>query len=105
MLAMETLPMPLDALGDKPGGLAEFRIDSPREMGAVLRQLCDGSVQVYLNAKGGSVVGATLWSLDAERGTLSFNVEAHDPALNAVLECNEVVANCTLAGLTGRPSR
>ncbi len=92
MLAMETLPMPLDALGNQPGGLAEFRIDSAREMGAVLRQLCDGSVQVYLNARDGSVVGATLWSLDAERGTLSFNVEAHDPALNAVLECDEVVA-------------
>jgi flagellar brake protein len=92
MPAMETLPMPLDALGDRPGGLAEFCIDSPREMGVMLRQLCDGSVQVFLNAKSGSVVTATLWSLDAERGTLSFSVDANDPALNAVLECDEVVA-------------
>ena len=84
--------MPLDALGDAPGGLAEFRIDSAREMGAMLRQLCDGSVQVYLNARDGSVVSATLWSLDAERGTLSFSVEPHDPALNAVLECDQVIA-------------
>jgi flagellar brake protein len=92
MPAMETLPMPLDALGDGPGGLAEFRIDSPRELAAMLRQLCDGSAQVYLNARDGSVVSATVWSLDAERGTLSFSVDAHDPALNAVLECDEVVA-------------
>jgi c-di-GMP-binding flagellar brake protein YcgR len=88
---METMPMPLDALGSLPGGLDEFRITAPREIAAMLRQLCDGSVQLNLNASDGSVVSATVWTMDAERGSLGFNVDPADPALNMLLECDEVV--------------
>ena len=83
--------MPLDALGAANGGLDEFRITAPREVAAMLRQLCDGSVQVNLNASDGSVVCATVWAMDADRGSLGFNVDASDPALNGVLESQEVV--------------
>ncbi len=51
--------MPLDALGASPGGLDEFRIDAPREITAMLRQLCDAGVQLHLNASDGSVVDAS----------------------------------------------
>jgi len=88
---METMPMPLDALGAAPGGLSEFRLDSPREIAAMLRQLCDGSVQLNLNASDGSVVSATVWTTDAERGTIGFSVDPGDPALQAILESDEVV--------------
>ena len=83
--------MPLDALGAAPGGLDEFRLTAPREIAAMLRKLIDGSVQLNLNASDGSVVGATVWTADAERGSIGFNVDPNDPALNALLECEEVV--------------
>lgn len=88
---METMPMPLDALGSAPGGLDEFRITAPREIAAMLRQLCDGSIELNLNASDGSVLSATVWATDAERGTIGFSVDPNDPALHAILECEEVV--------------
>jgi flagellar brake protein len=87
---MQTLPMPLDALGAAPGGLDEFRVTAPREIAAMLRRLVDASAQLNLNASDGSVVSATVWAADAERGTLGFNVDPNDPALQALLECQEV---------------
>ena len=83
--------MPLDALGAAPGGLDEFRISAPREVAAVLRQLCDAGVQLQLNARDGSVVNATLWTTDAQRGSVGFDVDPHDPALGALQECGEIV--------------
>jgi flagellar brake protein len=89
---METMPMPLDALGAGPGGLDEFRLDAAREIAAMLRQLSDGSVPLNLSSRDGNTVNATLWTSDAERGTLGFDVDPLDPALNAILESDEVVA-------------
>jgi len=88
---METMPMPLDALGAAPGGLDEFRITSPREIAAMLRLLCDGSVQMNLNASDGSVVSATVWTMSAERGEIGFNVDPGDPALHALMESGDCV--------------
>ena len=83
--------MPLDALGCLPGALDEFRLTAPREIAAMLKQLCDGSVQMNLNASNGCVVSATVWSADAERGTIGFNVDPLDPALHSLLDCQDVV--------------
>ena len=88
---METMPLPLEALSAAPGGLDPFRITAPREIAAILRQLCDGSVQLDLNASDGSVVRATVWTMDAQRGSLGFNVDPTDPALHALIECRDVV--------------
>ena len=85
---METQPIPFDALGSGPSGLDEFRITAPREIASMLRQLC---VQVNLNASDGSVVCATVWSMDADRASLGFSVDASDPAIQGLLECQEVV--------------
>ena len=83
--------MPLDALGAGPGGLDEFRISAPREIGAMLRQLYDGNVMLNLNAADGSVVRGTIWTLDTDRARLGFAIDAGDPSLQALLECQEVV--------------
>jgi len=72
-------------------GLDEFRIGTPREIAAVLRQLSDASAPLNLNARDGSVVDATLWSSDAQRGTIGFNVDPQDPALSAMQQGAEVV--------------
>ena len=83
--------MPLDALGAANGGLDEFRITAPREITAMLRQLCDGSVQVNLNASDGSVLSATVWAMDADRGSLGFSVDPGDAAMGGLLDSQEVV--------------
>lgn len=83
--------MPLDALGAAPGGLDEFRLSSPREIATLLRQLCDGSIQMNLYASDGSVVNATVWTMDAERGDIGFNVDPADPALHALTESDDCV--------------
>ncbi len=83
--------MPLDALGAANGGLEEFRISAPREIAAMLKQLIDGNVQLNLNGTDGSVVSATVWSSDPDRGSMGLSVDATDPALDALLQCQEVV--------------
>jgi len=83
--------MPLDALGALPGGLDEFRITAAREIATMLRQLLDGSVRLNLNGSDGGAMAATVWTVDAERDSLSFSVDGQDPNLQAMLECEEVV--------------
>jgi c-di-GMP-binding flagellar brake protein YcgR len=88
---METLPMPLDAMHAGPSGLDEFRLWAPREIAGMLRQLCEGNAPMNLNGSDGSAVSATLWSSDAERGSIGFAVEADDPAIASLLESQDVV--------------
>jgi len=88
---VETLPMPLDALGAGPSGLDEFRISAPREVAAMLRQLMDGNVTVYLNTTEGTVLHATVWTMDTERGTLGFSIDADDTSVPALQQAQEVV--------------
>jgi len=83
--------MPLESLGALPGGLDEFRITATREVGAILKQLLDGSVRLNINGSDGCVVPATVWAVDAEHDSLSFNVDGHHPQLAALLECDEAV--------------
>ena len=90
-MTQQTMPMPLDALGAAPGGLDEFRITTPREIGAMLKLLVDGNIQLNLNASDGSVVSATLWTADPTRGSIGFSVNPDDPAINALVECQEAV--------------
>ena len=87
---MLTRPAPLDGM-DHDDGLDEFRVTSPREIQTMLKQLLDGSVLLNLNASDGSVFTSALWTIDSTRGTIGFNADPSDPALQALLECEEVV--------------
>ena len=82
--------MPLDQI--HAGAFGEFRVDSPREVASLLRQLIAGSVALNLNASDGHVVSATLWTSDSERGCIGLAVDPTDPALAALLESEEAVA-------------
>jgi c-di-GMP-binding flagellar brake protein YcgR len=89
----ETMPMPLDALGAaSPGELDEFRVTAPGEIATLLRRLYDGNVELSLHAGAGVRVAATVWTTDAGRDSIGLNVDAADPALNALLEGDEVIA-------------
>jgi c-di-GMP-binding flagellar brake protein YcgR len=87
---MQTKPAPLDGM-DADDGLDEFRVTSPREIQTMLKQLLDGSVLLNLNASDGSVFTSALWTIDSTRGTIGFNADPNDPAMQALLECEEVV--------------
>jgi c-di-GMP-binding flagellar brake protein YcgR len=87
---METRPAPLDGM-NQDDGLDEFRVSSPREIQGLLKQLLDGSVLLNLNASDGSVFTSAIWTLDSSRGTVGFNADPNDPAMQALLECEEVV--------------
>lgn len=71
---------------------AEFRVDHPREVLGILRQLRDGSVPVNLNAPDGAVITTQVWALDDQRGRLNFAADAGHPQLQRVVEENEAVA-------------
>ncbi len=88
---METRPAPLNALARSNAGLDEFRVASPREIGAMLRELCDGNVPLNLNASDGSVYTTTLWTLDTDRGSIGFCADVADTRMQTLLECEEVV--------------
>jgi len=85
---METRPAPLDGM-NQDSALDEFRVTAPREIQTLLRQLHDGSVLLNLNASDGSVFTSAIWTIDSSRGTLGFNADPADPAMQALLECDE----------------
>jgi c-di-GMP-binding flagellar brake protein YcgR len=88
---METLPMPLDALSAAHGGLDDFRITSPREIAAMLRQFQDGNLLLNLNGSNGGMLSTTLWSVDAVKGKLSFSADADAPVTQQLVDSEEVV--------------
>lgn len=87
---MQIRPASPDAMTSQ-NGLEEFRVSTPRDIGILLKQLLDGSVLLNLRAGDGSVVTSAIWTMDSARGTIGFNADPKDPALPALLECEEVV--------------
>jgi flagellar brake protein len=89
---MDTLPMSLDAVAATHGGLEDFRVSSPVEVHALLKQLSDGNVVLNLNGSDGSSYTTTLWTLDPARGVIGFSAHADSNAVQSLLEADEVVA-------------
>ena len=91
-MAQDTLPMPLESLSAAAGGLDEFRITSPREVTAMLKQFQDGNVLMNLNGSNGAMLSTTLWSVDPARGQLSFSADVNAPVTHQLVECEEAIA-------------
>lgn len=68
---------------------AEFRIQQPREIAALLKQLVDGTVPISLS--GPEAVGLTtmLWSVDANAQRMAFSADADSPQLQRLIEGEE----------------
>ena len=90
MSALETRPASLDGMGDADE-LDEFRVGSPREIQTLLKQLVDGAVLLNLHAGDGAIYTSAIWTLDSQRGTIGFNADPKDPALQALLQSGEAV--------------
>jgi c-di-GMP-binding flagellar brake protein YcgR len=95
---MDTSPAPLDALAGA-AGLSEFRVAEPREIVAMLRELCDGNVPLNLHARNGDAYTTTIWTMDVDRGTMGFCADVDEPCIQALLGCDEVVVVGYLASV------
>ena len=83
--------MPLDSLASSAGGLDDFRITSPREIAAILRQFQDGNLLLNLNGSHGGLLSTTLWTVDTAKGKISFAADAGAPATQQIVDSQEVV--------------
>lgn len=83
----DTQPAPLDALsGDERDN---FRVGSPEEVAALLRELMDEGATVHLSAPDGSAYTTTVWTVDTAAGKISFSASATDPQLQALVDAGE----------------
>ena len=87
----DTRPADLDADGSSDP-YAEFRVTHAGQRLALLRQLRDGSTPIILNAPDGSSMTTALWAVDDTRERLSFNADASHPALQGLVDAEELVA-------------
>jgi c-di-GMP-binding flagellar brake protein YcgR len=90
MTFLDTQPAPLDGDGLDP--FAQFRSSHPREVLALVRELRDAGTPVALSPPGGSGIAATVWTVDADRGRIAFDVEPGEPRLPGLVEANELTA-------------
>ncbi len=89
-MPMETAPMQLDALGASAGGLDEFRLNSRHDVMGLLKRLLDAAALLHLNTAEGAVYTTTLWTLDSAGGALGLTADSHSPALQRVLESEDI---------------
>lgn len=87
----QTQPMPLGDYKDSKA-LDEYRISSPVEVQAILKQLCDSGCFVTLSAPGGVAYTTLMWTADPQRGHVSFSADPSDPQVPALLDSGEAVA-------------
>ena len=82
------------ALDDSAGldPWAPYRVTHPGEAQALLRTLRDSGAPIVLAAPDGASLTATLWSIDATQGRLSFSADADSPQLHRLIDADEAVA-------------
>jgi c-di-GMP-binding flagellar brake protein YcgR len=90
MAFLDTQSAPIGTDAEDP--FAQFRSSHPREVQALLRALRQSGTPVALSSPRGAGLGATVWTVDAERGRIAFDVEPGDPQLGGLVEGNEVTA-------------
>jgi len=85
-------PLPAAPMRPLQQMLADFLCSDPRQIHALMLELRDTACPVMLNAPDGSMLRATLWTVDAERGHMSFEVESNDLDLPSLVLGNECTA-------------
>ncbi len=87
----DTQAAPLDSLhGADP--YADFRVESPREIVKLMRELNESGTPVQMSAPGGAALSTVIWSVDVSAARLSLRADADHPQLHALVETNEVTA-------------
>lgn len=91
---LNTQAAALDALQDSGAAVAaeDFRVRSPAEVHALLRQFVEGDVPLALTTPDGDHYSTTLWADDPQRGVLVFSADPGDLKVHRLIEAEEVVA-------------
>lgn len=71
---------------------ADFRVNSPAEVHAVLRQFVEGDMPLALTTADGTNYSTTLWADDPQRGMLVFSADPGDLRVHRLIEAEDVVA-------------
>jgi c-di-GMP-binding flagellar brake protein YcgR len=91
MAFLDTQPAPLGADGEEDP-YAAFRVEQPREILALARQLLDTSTPIQLSNPDGANLTTTLWAVDSAAARLTFSADAGDPQTQRLIESDEVTA-------------
>ncbi len=86
---MDTQPAPLDDVGGTDP-CADFRVDSPRQIIALMRELNNSGAPVQLSSPSGESLDTLIWSVD--NGSICMPTEGDHPRLQALIESDEVTA-------------
>ena len=76
---------------DYQDSLDDYRITSASEISSTLKRLVDSGVVLNLSTPSGAALSSTLWTMDAQRGVLTFSADANAPQLNALVESSEAM--------------
>jgi c-di-GMP-binding flagellar brake protein YcgR len=89
MSELHTQPAVLDAIGGIDP-YAEFRVQHPREIAGLLKELATDSVPVILS--GPEAIGFTtvVWTVDAAQQRVTFSADADNPHLQRLLDLEEI---------------
>ena len=79
------------ASADDEGSLDDYRITSAVEISTMLKRLVDSGVVLNLSTPSGAALSSTLWSMDTQRGGLTFSADANAPQLQAFVESSEAI--------------
>jgi len=75
------------------------RLTAPLEINALLSKLIQTGALVTLTAPEGGVYSTTVWVADAARGVVSLDANQHDPSLEQLLQCSDLIAQTYLDGI------
>jgi len=87
----DTQPAPLHD-GPGPDAWQAFRVDDPREVERLLRQLREDAVPVHLSTPCGQHAATTLWTFDGAGRRLSFSADQRLPQMQTIVERDEATA-------------
>ena len=71
--------------------LDDFRVSSPVEMSTLLKRLLDSSAVLNFSTPSGASLSSTLWTIDSQKGVLTFSADSDSPQLHTLVESSEAV--------------
>jgi len=83
-----TQPAVLDAIGGVDP-YAEFRVQHPREIVSLLKQLATDATPVILSGPDAMPVTTVVWTVDAAAQRIAFSIDPDSPQLQALLDHEE----------------
>jgi flagellar brake protein len=88
MSTLHTQPAVLDALGGVDP-YSEFRVQHPREIAALLKELTRDAIPVILSGPGGVSLTTVVWTVDTAQQRINFSADADSPQLQQLLDGEE----------------